>query len=962
MNRRSFIQKSSLATAGLYFVDSLQGQVMATFSKDTDLGKTDDLYKLFQNPPSQYRPFVRWWWNGNKVNKTELFRELQLLKEVGVGGVEINPISFPSRTDSMGIPSLHWLDKEWITRVQETCTEAKRKDMTCDLIVGSGWPFGSEELTEEESAQVVLVLALPVEGPQVFTSNKYSIFQAVDPQVTDKNSLRSPHLIDLRLAKDPLNSLTDVVDCSDQLTNDLIKIEVPEGPHFIYAVVQFKAFAKVINGAPGASGSILDHLNKQTVENYLNRMSATMQQQIGSLSQYIRALFTDSMELEGCNWCEDFPEEFQKRCGYDLRPYLPFILFKVGRLGAVVEENYGAKKSADFLDILEKVRFDFEFVKARLLYERFTQVYLNWCKSLQVKSRAQAYGRGFFPLETSLNYDIPEGESWTTNYLRHKLGEEMSDEDYRRGRGYTMINKYVSSAAHLKGNRLVSCEEMTNTYLVFNETLELLKLGSDQSIMSGTTHSIWHGFNYSPADASFPGWVQYGSFYNEKNNWWPYFKKLNDYKARLSSQLQNGDYYTDIAILPPNYDLWAKHGVQTDPFPEKLNVPYTSLLWEAINKNGGAADYITDWILSDASIKDGKIVYGPKRYSTLFLPSVESISEVAMQKIALFVKTGGTVICIDKLPSKGLGFMNWKQKNASIQQQVQLLSANYSTRFVLVDKPADNKFLEWYKPLIAKYKLPTYLDIATPNRYFMQIRSQRDDKSDLFFFQNAHRFQEYEAHIRFPDHHLKGKHAWVWDLNSGNRYRLKLTKEGHFQHNFGPTESLIIVVDKQKNGDNWKPLKNTGPGLQDLSKDWDIELRYSLESTVKELKIAKLIDMKDDESMVNFSGTAIYRKSFNWDTKEGCTLNLGKVFGVTEVFLNGQSLGVTWYGRRLYNLDSYLKDGDNKLEIHLITTMGNYMKTLVTNDIAQHWVNRKGREQEMQSMGIVGPLEIYSSL
>ena len=57
----------------------------------------------------------------------------------------------------------------------------------------------------------------------------------------------------------------------------------------------------------------------------------------------------------------------------------------------------------------------------------------------------------------------------------------MGDEDYRRGRGYTMINKYVSSAAHLMGKRLISAEEMTNTYLVFNTTLELLKIGSDMS-------------------------------------------------------------------------------------------------------------------------------------------------------------------------------------------------------------------------------------------------------------------------------------------------------------------------------------------------------------------------------------------------------------------------------------------------------------------------------------------------
>ena len=53
---------------------------------------------------AQTRPFVRWWWNGDKVDTVELKRELHLLHDAGIGGVEINPIEFPSkRCDSLGI-------------------------------------------------------------------------------------------------------------------------------------------------------------------------------------------------------------------------------------------------------------------------------------------------------------------------------------------------------------------------------------------------------------------------------------------------------------------------------------------------------------------------------------------------------------------------------------------------------------------------------------------------------------------------------------------------------------------------------------------------------------------------------------------------------------------------------------------------------------------------------------------
>ncbi len=528
MERRDFIKGSLLLTGG--GIIGLNPTYAYGASGEFKTGI--DLTNIFRDPESRYRPFVRWWWNGDKIEAGELIRELHLLKDAGIGGVEINPISFPSSGDDLGKKSLTWLSDEWIDMLQVTFAEAKKLDLTCDLIVGSGWPFGSETLAYDERAQVAIISAEKLEGPQVYETSRFNIFKTVDPGVTTPYPGRSFEILSVKLAPDPMNGLDQVTDLSAIARDEVMRFNIPAGPHVLYTLVKVNSFASVINGAPGAAGPILNHMDKTAVRKYLDHMSDTIQKKTGPLSAHLRAFFTDSMELEGCNWTEDFAEEFHKRRHYDIMPWLPFIMFKVGRLGAVVDENYGAAKSPEFSDEIKRVRFDFELTKAELLYERFTLTYLQWCRDLKVKSRAQAYGRGFFPLETSLGYDIPEGESWSTNWLKHRLGEEIPDEDYRRGRGYTMINKFVSSAAHLTGKRVVSCEEMTNTYQVFNATLELLKIGSDQSIMSGITHTIWHGFNYSPPDAPFPGWVQYGSYYNENNNWWPYFKYLNNYKAR----------------------------------------------------------------------------------------------------------------------------------------------------------------------------------------------------------------------------------------------------------------------------------------------------------------------------------------------------------------------------------------------------------------------------------------------
>lgn len=140
----------------------------------------------------------------------------------------------------------------------------------------------------------------------------------------------------------------------------------------------------------------------------------------------------------------------------------------------------------------------------------------------------------------------------------------------------------------------MSCEEITNTNRVFTTTLEEIKIAGDQSILSGVTHSILHGFNYSPPEAPFPGWIRYGTFLNERNTWWPYFRKWADYKARLYAIFQNTELHSDIAILHPIADLWKIHGPMRDPFPEMAYPSYQHQVWEAIQQCGNSADYISE--------------------------------------------------------------------------------------------------------------------------------------------------------------------------------------------------------------------------------------------------------------------------------------------------------------------------------------------------------------------------------
>jgi hypothetical protein len=134
---------------------------------------------------------------------------------------------------------------------------------------------------------------------------------------------------------------------------------------------------------------------------------------------------------------------------------------------------------------------------------------------------------------------------------------------------------------------------------------------------------------------------------------------------------------------------------------------------------------------------------------------------------------------------------------------------------------------------------------------------------------------------------------------------------------------------------------------------WSVEWQH-IDGINTKTEMEELRDLKEIPAYVSFSGIIIYRKTINLES--GKFLDLGKVYGVSELSVNGVSQGAQWYGKRIFNLEK----GENRLEITVTATMGNYLKTLTKNPVAQYWTNEKRKDQPIQSMGMAGPVTIYS--
>jgi len=948
ISRRKFIEIGTITSiSSPFLISSCSGNHI-----HSDQGNT--LFEQFQNPPMSARPFVRWWWNGDKLTDKEILRELDLLKEAGIGGVEINPIRFPDGSDPVGYKSLEWLSPEWLNMLKITLDGAHERGIICDIIVGSGWPFGGEFLEKDEQTQLLTFETIDLQGPDTYTFSLDDLLDNVDPGIHSKYENVFKEIEGIRLAKYEMDAFDPGLELMEQVQDGKITIEVPEGKYVLYYMVKLTGFQAVINGAPGAAGPVLNHYNKTAVDKYLKRMSDGLSLIMSNLGDHFRGMFCDSLEMEGANWYNDLPEEFEKRRGYSLMPYLPFVLYKIGHMGNPVDEEYGCKFSAEVKLAIQRIRYDFYITRMELFKERFIDTFNTWCHQHEVKSRIQAYGRGYHPLEASMDIDIPECETW----LRETVGYEFSDTGWR-GRAYSEINKFVASGARLSGNTLVSCEEITNTTMVFNATLETIKVAGDQSNLSGVTHSVLHGFNYSPPDAPFPGWVQYGTFFNERNPWWPYLRLWTDYKARLSEVFMHAEPVADIAILHPLADMWMRFGPQRDPFPVVKYPPYQHNIWEAIQQSGFGCDYVSEKILQESTYTDGHMDYKTRKYTTLILLEVETILPETAKALDQFAETGGKIVFVETTPYRSPEFMEYGNKDALVKETIAKLLTDHSDKVGIHPRP-DQDLMMWFKDIRERFGLKPYLEIRNPDPFINQNYFQHKDL-DIFFLSNSNANEPREIEVKFNSN---GKLPWLWDAESGERSLLqKETGDSFIILNFGPAESKLIVFQTPKEGDSEISISKSAvqsPDSDDSIVPMTIEGPWALilehvDGSTESIELSQLLDFLDDPRLKTFAGVVQYKISLDIpDPSKYSSIDLGKVEGISEVFVNDKSLGVRWYGDHTYSLDENLQAGKNLLQVKVTTVLGNYLKSLEDNPVAKRWVSW----QKYKSQGLLGPVKL----
>ncbi|MCM1490117.1 MAG: glycosyl hydrolase family 2 [Muribaculum sp.] len=573
-----------------------------------------------------HKPFVRWWWHGSAVNPEGLTYNLEEFARQGIGGVEITPIYGVQGNEANDI---EYLSDKWMDMLRHVTSESRRLGLQTEMNNGTGWPFGGPEVTEDESAQKLIIRSWDV-APGKKIAGK------IEPE--DAKQLKVAKVEKIMAVDGDTR-----IDITNKLGKDnTLNWKAPKkGDWKVYALFAGRTFQKVKRAAPGGEGYVVNHYDSVAVKKYLDRFDRAFS---GREDIFPKVMFNDSYEVYGSDWTEGLFEEFAKDHGYRLEQYLP--------------EFADTKNQTE---LRGRIVRDYRQTLGRVLRENFTDVWTRWAHSHGAEIRNQSHGSPANILDLYAIVDIPECESFGRSDLKipglHPTGPfKSSDAD-------PAVLKFASSAAHIAGKPLVSSETLTWLTQHFHTSLAVAKPEIDQMLASGVNHMFFHGATYSPKGVEFPGWLFYASInMSPTNTIWNDADGLLNYIARCQAFLTAGKSDSDVLLYFPIDDLWQRQDgiyMMFDIHSMDKKMPEVKKWVGELVNAGLDPDYLSDALIADLSVaSDGSIISkGGNVYKSIIVPPVKFMPVETLKSLKKLKEKGANVIFVESLPGDvpGLG-------------------------------------------------------------------------------------------------------------------------------------------------------------------------------------------------------------------------------------------------------------------------------------------------------------------
>ncbi|MFD1952855.1 hypothetical protein ACFSL6_01355 [Paenibacillus thailandensis] len=633
----------------------------------------------FANPGPEYRIHPFWFWNG-EMEDAVIREQVREMADKGVGGF------FLCARQGLEVP---YLSKAWFDKVRVAVQEAEACGLHVWLYDEFPYPSGMAGgetvlLHPEAKLRTLECKRAPVRGGERLTLAlpwaKALYARAVPVAGGKRDWERSVDLADYigSVQTEPVFQKTGLTAYNDKRyftygTAMRLEWTAPEGEWEALVVLEkeigdFKYY-----------GTYVDPCNAEAMETFIRlthgRYEKHLKPYFGSV---IKGVFSDEVGLLGAMpWSPRLAERFRAEFGYDLG----------GKLYALYDDE--APEAG-------RVRQHYYQAIHLLLREAYHRQVADWCRSRGLQYVAEAPSVRHATLDCT---DIPGGDAG-----HEKLGRPLGWLLRRNAAHFRYNPKMVSSLARQlsKPRNLIECFHSVG----WSMTLQDAKWMIDRLASLGTNMFNFHAFFYTldgmrKHDAPPSQFVQ--------NPYWSHFGKLADYTGRISLVMSSGSAVIATALIEPTATLWSKLGNPFHGFSygggdpeEKEELARLRGWWieamAALPEHGRDYDHLDPELLAEADVEDGIVKLGTARYECVVLPPMIELEPKAWDRIERFLRQGGKVVALGRLPERSAGGEGAEAAFADAVRQTFGCEAGY---------PADRPLEEsWRKGERDAYFLP----------------------------------------------------------------------------------------------------------------------------------------------------------------------------------------------------------------------------------------------------------------
>jgi hypothetical protein len=557
--------------------------VLAAGLLDSDASDSAAVKKLFAQPPREFTSAPLWVWN-DRLTEDQIRGTLRDLAGQGVKQVFVHP------RPGLMTP---YLGDDWFKLWKIALKEAGQLDMNVWIYDENSYPSGFAggwvpELMPDARGQG-LALKETKTAPK-WNAQTLAVFRLADGQA---------------------ENVTQQTKAGAALGDG----------KFLIATIE-----RADNSPWHANRCYVNLLTPGVTEKFLEVTMGAYEREIGPhFGQRVPGVFTDEPEIRpagGLPWCDDLPEQFQRRWGYNLVDNLASLAQPVG----------------DW----RKVRHNFFSTLNDLFIERWARPYYDYCEK-----RGLEFTGHYWEHEWPNAAGVPDSmamAAWQqrpgidilmNQYAEHthaqfgnvRSGREISSLANQLGRERTLVELYGAGGWDLR------FEDMKR----IGDWLQVLGVNTLDEHLSYVT---LRGARKNDHPQSFS--------YHEP--WWPAYHVLANYFARLSAALTQGQQVNRVLVIEPTTTAWMYQGdgAKLDHLGNAFAKLVTALEAAQIEYDLGCEDVIA----RQGAVKDNQLWVGQRGYDVVVLPpGMENIQAHVADLGEQFLNAGGKIVCLGTTPT-----------------------------------------------------------------------------------------------------------------------------------------------------------------------------------------------------------------------------------------------------------------------------------------------------------------------